>query len=247
MSLPRDKRVNGKKQETACFLTPECLLLHEANSLQQMAVAPWPPELSWWRNYLLTASKRAKNEGTLNANVSFEARAPRASTSDPMHQIELGVQITPGTTSVATYFFVIGRPDGNSRRCLRKLHFDRDVTLNSPEPKPMMHMQLGGGIPACLTGYAANAFDHLDPKFEKPRIPCLPKSFALLTHLALLEYHSTDERLSNFVFDPRWTSVVRQSEDAILKPHFEFCHQWMGRADNKSRSLLNYFYSLPRS
>ncbi len=248
MALPRDRKSVKKQPEPTCFITPANLLVHEANSLQQMAIAPWPAKLSWWKQTLLSASNRAKNEGLLDAYVWFEAHDPRASVDDPLHFIELGAQIVPGNQPLVSYFFAIGVSGSGSGRCgLRKMHFDLDTSTQSAEPKPTMHLQLAGQTPSCLSSwYPQNAFDHLKPKLDKPRVPCLPKSFALLAHLALLEYHSTDESLQHFLFDPKWISIVKKSEQALLKPHFGYCCDWFAHAGNESRSLLSHFYGLPR-
>jgi hypothetical protein len=248
MALPRDRKAVKRQRETTCFITPDDLLAHEADSLQQMAVAPWPARLTWWKQTLLAASKRAKNEGVLDAYVWFEAHDPRASANDPNHFIELGAQILPGNPPLISYFFAIGESDTNSGRCgLRKLHFDLNVSSESAEPKPGMHVQLAGRTPPCLSPfYAAGAFEHLKPKLDKPRVPCLPKSFALVAHLALLEYQTTDESLKTFLSDSKWISIVKASEEALLKPHFGYCCDWLARAENESRSLLSHFYGLPR-
>ena len=188
-----------------------------------------------------------KNEGLLDAYVWFEAHDPRAGTNDPTHFIELGAHIVLGTQPVVTYFFAIGEAADNvGRSGLRKMHFDLDALANSAEPKPAMHLQLAGRTPPSLSSlYAKDAFDHLKPKLDKPRVPCLPKSFALLAHIALLEYHSTDDSLKNFLFDSKWISIVKASEEALLKPHFGYCRDWFVQARNESHSLLSHFYGLP--
>jgi len=245
MGLPRDKKLVKKSQEHTCYLKAAELLAHETASLQHMATAPWPPNLSWWKGTLLAASRQAKNAGTLDAHVWFEARDPRSGAQEPPFFIELGAKIVVSTNPIVTYFFAVGTSAGqdSSRRGLRKFHFDLDVIPSASEPKPAMHMQLAGRTPACLARhYAENAFDHLHPQLDKPRLPCLPKSFALLAHLALLEYHVTDDRLSAFLHDPHWISVVKASELALLRPHFEYCRAWLSRAEN--RSLLSQFYGL---
>ena len=206
-------------------------------------MAPWPPILPAWQRTLLAASEQAKNQRTLNVHLGFEAHAPRAKASEPKHLIELGVQIIVGVSPVVTYFLVIGKPSDKGRIGLRKMHFDRDFAVNQQEAKPGMHIQFGGGKPPPLSDYL---FDDCSQKLEKPRIPCFPKSFALLVHLALLEYHSTDERLEKLLLDPRWTSIVKASEEAVLKPHIEYCREWMRSAKNESSSLFSHFYGLPR-
>jgi len=248
MSKPRDKKVASAKLERLCYLKAADLLAYEAESLQRMAVTPWPTTLSWWKRALLEASTNARNQGQLHLHVWFEAADPRAANNAPCHIIELGAQVIPSGTGSASYFFAIGESLGTQRRGLRKLNFDLDYNSNTREPKPAMHTQVSGRLPPSMSDrYPANSFDFLMPKLDKPRIACLPKSFALLAHLAFLEYHSTDSGLSNLVYDPTWLAVVRSAEDKILKPHFEYCAEWMGKTDFRSRSLLSHFYGLPRS
>ena len=110
-----------------------------------------------------------------------------------------------------------------------------------------MHSQVSGNMPPSLAEhYEPEGFSHLYPHMEKPRIACYPKSFALLAHLAFLEYHSTHDGISNLVSDPTWLSVVRAAENAILKPHFSHCLDWLLAAAHESQSLLSHFYGLPR-
>jgi hypothetical protein len=246
MSLPRQKRLVASRDAPVCYLKPTELFSHETESLQKMAMAAWPAPLSWWKRELLDASRRAKSQGALHIHVWFEAHDPRAAVDAPKHIIELGAEVVPAGAGLVSYFFAIGQMEGEHRRGLRKLNFDLGSIVEREEPKPEMHTQISGRMPPCLAArYGADAFDHLFPRMDKPRIVCLPKSFALLTHLALLEYQSTDDGIRNFVSDQTWLRVVRSAEEQILRPHFEFCIDWMGQTAFRSRSLLSRFYGLP--
>lgn len=249
MSLPRDKTMPAARRTTTCYLNPGELLSHEAASLQHMTAAAWPSPLAWWQRTLYEAAGRAKNQGELHLHVWFEAPAPRAAHGAPQHCIELGAQILPSSGhGLVTYFLAIGACGARQRRGLRKINFDLAPGFNVEEPKPVMHSQISGNMPPSLAQqYDAAGFTHLFPEMEKPRIACLPKSFALLAHLAFLEYHTTHEGIRNLVSDPTWLAVVRESENAILKPHFAYCSDWLGATAHESQSLLNHFYGLPRA
>lgn len=228
-------------------LNPGQLLEFEARSLTKMQSLSWPRSLSLWRGEIQKAVREAKSQASLNAHVSFEAPNPRAGNlAEPLHQIELGVQIMLSKPPhLVTYFLAIGEKDGdNKRRMLRKIHFDLQDAGATSEPKPTVHLQVAGGPspPLIRLGYEVACFDHLNPGLEKPRIPCLPQSFALLLHMAFLEYHSTDEDLKKFMSSPGWLSVVAEAEMEVLKPFFNHGNEWL--ASSRSQSLLSSFYGL---
>lgn len=226
------------------------LLAVEAESLTKMMTLRWPQPLMRWREKVGEAAKQAKNQGSLDTHVWFEARDPRAKASDPSHFIELGAQIAPGASSLVTYFFAVGEQSGPSTRTgLRKLHFDLEYSENATEPKPRSHLQVAGRFPSALgkVGYDKTAFDILKPALDKPRVPCLPQSFALLAHLALLEYYSTDPSLEKFVRSPEWLSVVTIAENRVLKPYFEHGWDWLSSVEKAKKSFLTGSYAFSAS
>ena len=240
---PVQVRGAQRSGEPTCYITVDDLLAHEVSSLKQMATTPWPTTLSWWRTKLSEEAQRASTQGNLDLHLWFEAPAPRASKAAPLHSIELGARICRASGSLVTYFFAIGEIRAGKRHGLRKLDFDRDFGINSQEPKPRMHSQISGRMsPSLAERYTAASFANMLLKVDKPRIACLPKSFALLAHLAFLEYQSTDAGIKKLVSDPKWLTVVRTAEARVLQPHFEYCSKWMRR---ESESLLTHFYSLP--
>jgi hypothetical protein len=229
---------------TEC-LKPRELLEFEGKSLEKMFKLAWPRSLSLWKNEIIKAAREVRSSATLCTHVAFDASDPR---SGKLHEIVLGANINLAKPPhLATYFFAIGGKDDNDKRIiLRKVHFDLQNSKGSNEPKPTLHLQVAGGpSPALLErGYEEAAFSHLEPAFEKPRVPCLPQCFALLVHTALLEYHSTDDNLRKFVQSSGWLSIVRNAEEVVLKPFFEYGHQRFVSAAKGSGSLLNYFYGL---
>jgi len=242
---PRQSRqVSRANQQPSCYVTVDGLLSHEVDSLNHMATVPWPADFWAWQIELQKAARAASNQGSLNLHLWFEAPAPRAARDAPHHSIELGAQILPGQAPLVTYFFAIGSLHNGQRTGLRKLDFDMDLTPRTQEPKPTMHSQISGRMsPSLGQRYGPPGFDNMVPSLDKPRIVCLPKSFALLAHLAFLEYQSTHAGISNLISDSKWLSVVKNAEQKILKPHIDYCASWMQRGEE---SLLSHFYSPPR-
>lgn len=248
MAKLRDKVVTSNQDSPQQCLQPNKLFEFEKRSLSLMVTMPWwPRALSHWKNSIIDAQRQAANNGILNAYVSFEATNPRVEPQESMHCIELGVQIVTRDKPLVTYFFAIGKKDStNKKRGLRKVHFDLEYSSNGTEPKPMVHLQIAGGFPPVLSnaGYDSSAFDHLNPTLEKPRVPCLPPSFALLAHLAFLEYHCNDLELTKFIKSSHWLSVVTQAEKAILKPFYHHGNSWLDSSKREKQSLLSCFYGL---
>jgi hypothetical protein len=194
------------------------------------------------------AAKDAKTQASFHMAVSFQAQAPRARADEPPHDIHLGAQVILNNPPIATYSLMIGqRHDSSKPRVLRRMHFDLQEQPGTHEPKPMLHLHVAGGCLPALgrAGYDDAAFEHLIPSLEKPRIPCLPQSFALLVHVALLEYHTTDHRLGAFVRSPSWLSVVSDAESEVLRPFFLHGNTWLSSARLKAASLISVFYGMP--
>ncbi len=231
------------------FLGADELFEFELKSLARMLSVRWPTSLALWQGAIASAKNRANGAASLNAHVWFEALSPRADTSaEVRHHIDLGAQIVLGKSAKVTYFFAIGEKDINEQRSLlRKVHFDIDELVNPQERKPAVHLQLAGGPspPLLARGYADAAFSHLLPEMEKPRVACLPQSFALLAHMALLEYHCTDEKIRAFIESDDWLAVVADAERTVWKPYFDHGSQWLGSTANRDLSLLSRYYGLP--
>jgi len=210
-----------------------------------MRTLQWPARLSNWKSEISTAVRKAEAGGLLETHVSFQALNPRGKSTD-FHDVELGAQIGIGERPLVTYFLAIGGKDKtNTRRLLRKVHFDLQEGFDPHEPKPVLHLQVGGGIsPSLARKYSQEDFEALHPNIEKPRIGCLPQSFAMLVHQALLEYHCTDEKLSAFVKSAGWLAVVAAAERTVLKPYFDHGDKWFASTAKRNDSLLSCFYGL---
>jgi hypothetical protein len=207
----------------------------------------WPANLSEWHIEITKAARENATQGFLNVHVSFRALNPRAKKSTELHEINIGGQISLIDSPLVTYFIAIGEnPLAEERRVVRKVHFDLHEAFDPEEPKPVLHLQLTGGLSPGLAkkGYGDVDFLQLRPDIEKPRIACLPQSFALLLHQAMLEYHSTDDKLARFVSSRQWLSVVAAAECTVWKPFFDHGSDWFNSTANRDGSLISCFYGL---
>jgi hypothetical protein len=245
--MPKHRERNQKpvQNEPPLFCGPRDLFQHEIQTLARIAtISSWPQILSQWRQEIVTASTMAKNSGKLSIHLRFAADDPRAKANEPRHLVELGALIDPGNTLIS-YCWVIGKA-GMNGQCegLRKLHFDVEPMASSNEPKPVFHMQFPGRVWPALNavGYSPNAFEFLNPKLDKPRIPSLPTSLSILAHTALLEYVSTDSRIATFVCSSEWLAAVKSSEEYILKTFLDHSLTWLNKVTNRKKSLISHFY-----
>jgi len=217
------------------------LLALEVDSLDRMATLQFPRPLSRWKQKIGESARSAKSSKTLNLHLSFEAPAPRGGSRDPYHIIELGVQIKP---PLVTYCIAIGRSEADKKRLMRKFHFDIDNEHSESEPKPRMHIQTGGRLYDALIseGYFVASFERMLPDVDKPRIPSLPQSFALMAHCAFLEYQGRENSIKSFITTSSWIKVVTESEKKVLKPFFEYAINWLSSSQTNVRSFLSNCY-----
>jgi hypothetical protein len=121
---------------------------------------------------------------------------------------------------------------------LAKIHIDRDFSSKDPTSNPSPHVQTGGrpfpGVEKKITGKPFWKDD-----VDKPRIPSIPFSTALLWHWAFMEY-PCDRRTAPFLHTGWWPTLIRKTEEAVLKPFFDDGSKLM---QYKSASgLLQAFY-----
>jgi hypothetical protein len=109
---------------------------------------------------------------------------------------------------------------------MRKIHFDyeRAAIRNHSEAKPTIHMQVCGELLPQLRqlGYRSSDLQSWFPWLEKPRVPTLPVSLALLLNWLLLEFQS-DPIAQRIVKNREWRNLVARAEREILGPYFEAC------------------------
>jgi hypothetical protein len=146
-----------------------------------------------------------------------------------------------------SYFFSIGCPAAAKDNILRKIHFDFEAPekRNLSECKPSIHMQVGGKLtPSMATaGYTSQHLDNHFPWFEKPRVPSLPFSLALLLDWLFLEFLNTPE-VNQVVNDGQWRSLVLNVENTLLKPYFEGCNKFFQNPKRPELFFANYCYGL---
>lgn len=122
-----------------------------------------------------------------------------------------------------SYSFVLSRYDRTDGPIIRKFHFDYEAaeTRNVSEPKPSIHTQICGKLSGHqkALGYKEERLSGLYPGFEKPRLPSLPMSLALLLDWIFLEFQS-DPNARKIHSDPTWKNLVSQAEHVVLKPYF---------------------------
>lgn len=230
--------------EPPLCLPVEELLEHEVQSLEKLArVGGWPHTLFGWQRLIYASSQTAKRNGALDIHLGFKASDPHGTREQ--HVIDLGAKIDARGPGLVTYFLSLGEDStGEGRRGLRKFHFDVDHGPSVAEPKPAIHLQMPGRMwPALVeAGYAENAFDHLEPHLDKPRIVSLPTSIAILAHSVLMEYVASDPSIATFVRSSAWQTAVSAAERAIVLSFMKHCVRWMKKSVNENRSLISYLY-----
>jgi len=152
----------------------------------------------------------------------------------------------------SSYQLVIGRGPTHLKPILRKVHFDFEPVADSrdrkDEPKPTVHMQIGGKLLpqwAEGKGYAANQYHHHYPWFEKPRIPCFPICLALLLDWVFMEF-SDSQHVEAVLKDSEWNAHVREAESIVIAPFVGECHNFLNRRETKKLRLLrHHLYGQP--
>lgn len=144
--------------------------------------------------------------------------------------------------SQLSYSVLIGKDAHPSRDVARKFHFDFEpaVSRNQKEPKPTFHLQMCGKLsPHHHTdGYSDGHIEHLLPAWSQPRIPTQPMSLALVLNWLFIEF-GHEQSVRDARLNPRWRSLVREAERAVLKPYYEACFTFLSEAAHEEDS----FYS----
>jgi len=141
----------------------------------------------------------------------------------------------------ASYSFVLFRGDNVNTPVVRKLHFDFEPISerNHVEPKPSSHIQMCGKASQHLIdqGFKPERLSHHYPSFEKPRVPALPISFALLIDWLFIEFQS--DRYSKAIYqNSKWRNQVIEAEKVVLKPYFEGAAKYIGSAAHATNPLI---------
>lgn len=144
--------------------------------------------------------------------------------------------------SQLTYSVLIGELKSPDLNVARKFHFDFEpaTARNQAESKPTYHLQLCGKLSPHHknAGYEEEHINHLLPSWSQPRIPVQPTSLILVLNWLFMEFGS-EQPVINARTEPRWRSLVREAERAVLKPYYESCASFLSAAANEDFS----FYS----
>jgi hypothetical protein len=163
----------------------------------------------------------------LEFNMDFEIQFRRDPQRMP-RRVYFGALVVPAADAqrVAHGSYTVTICDTCAERApiLRKLHFDYETCTErgSGEAKPSLHLQVCGTLSPYLLerGYTDADVAPWLPWLEKPRVPSLPVSLALLLHWTMLEFPS-DLSVSRILRSPAWRKLVVDAEHVILKPYFE--------------------------
>ena len=160
-------------------------------------------------------------------NLRFRGDTAAANTRRAVY---VGALVEPTTDgrhiAQSSYSLTICRGENKRAPILRKLHFDYEPVerRGSQECKPSMHMQVCGKLMPLLekAGYRTEDLKSWSPWLEKPRIPGMPMSLALVLNWLLLEF-DTDANAASILRNKDWRSLVIHAEQEVLAPYFKSC------------------------
>ena len=187
------------------------------------------------------------DKGQISFEVSFEL-APRLrgdGGKQRKRSIYLGVLVVPARNgrdvARASYALTVCEDNTKLSHILRKLHFDFEPVTErkGDEIKPTIHLQLCGELTPRLRqeGYEDLHIQSMWPHFEKPRVPCMPMSLAILLNWVLLEFQ-TDRNAAHILRHPTWRKRVAQAERVLLRPYFKACHDFLSASGSKDQPFM---------
>lgn len=119
-------------------------------------------------------------------------------------------------------------------RIARRFHFDID-TENGAAMKPECHMQYGGKAIHELNSYPSLNYS-LDEWIEKPRFVFPPIDMVLLLDSILAQISTPLGQ--KFTQEPRWKSLVKESEKLRLRAYYSQIQQYLDNIDNNRQTLF---------
>jgi hypothetical protein len=149
----------------------------------------------------------------------------------------------------SSYSLTICKAERQRAKILRKLHFDYEPIERraGDECKPSMHIQVCGKLMPLLerAGYRQQDLDAWSPWLEKPRIPGMPMSLALLLNWLLLEFDS-DVSAARILRNHQWKNLVARAEEAVLAPYFKSCAEFFAApgANRGKRFVESLLYEM---
>lgn len=195
-------------------------------------------------------------KGTIDFHLGFELdirlRSDKGQTYIP-RRVDIGGKICPAkdgkNVESASYSVMIcSHATPSTSEVLRKIHFDYESAGSrmGGEPKPSVHMQVCGKLSPhhVQAGFTQDQIKHLNPGFEKPRIPSTPMSLALLMNWLLLEFQNGTD-VQAILSDPHWRKTVAKAERMMLRPFYQGGIDFLVSAANAHRRFYqDYLYSM---
>jgi len=150
----------------------------------------------------------------------------------------------------ASYGLIIcAKDDPKTSSIVRKVHFDYESagSRNTAEAKPSVHMQVCGQYSHhhISAGYRQSVLKQWFPSFEKPRIPSMPMSLAVLLNWLMLEFQ-TDRTAIAILKHPRWRALVAEAERTTLLPYYKAATEFLASAGKKGLPFTeHHLYEIP--
>jgi hypothetical protein len=201
-------------------------------------------ELARQHRTILGGDRGAINLGFRTVmNLRFRGDTVNANTRRAVY---VGALVVPeaGGAEIAHSSYSLTICKGENRRApiLRKLHFDYEPLARRAlsESKPTMHIQVCGKLMPLLeaAGYKTEDLRTWSPWLEKPRIPGMPMSLALLLNWLMLEFES-DPTAVRILRNSEWTALVARAEHIVLGPYFASCAGFFSaRGKNKGKAFV---------
>lgn len=206
------------------------------------------------RGYRTTINEHG---GGVDVHLSFEIdirlRADVRKTVQK-RRVDIGALVRPSNDGKlidgASYSLIICRKtDPSTSPIVRKMHFDFDPARlrNHIEPKPSIHLQICGLFSSASLGmgYRPASIDRWYPDFEKPRIPGIPTTLALLVNWLLLEFQ-TDRSARAILANGHWRGLIADAERLVLRPFFQEAADYFSLAQPPNhRFVENHLYEVP--
>lgn len=118
-------------------------------------------------------------------------------------------------------------------RVIRRFHFDYD--LSNANDTPRFHLQFGGKPEDQLS----DKHYCLEGWLESPRFFFPPMSISLIFDCIFREFST--ELGKNFLKEPTWIKLVKESEDMILKPYYKACFDYLKKERKKTQNRIFSF------
>lgn len=202
-------------------------------------------------SFLTSVNTSYGNRGPRSSRFSFHGHFCIADDHD-VRRVDIGARVilsSGGAYEEVSYFFAISGFEGNDKHILRKIHFDFEPLANrhQDEAKPSLHFQIAGTLPPPmeLCGYTDAHLKHLAPFYEKPRIPALPFSLAILLNIIFHEFRGNDF-IRKILDDSTWRGVVNAAERAVLLPYMKECYEFIVKSDRDELFVSHLLYGLDR-